>query len=186
MAGGLWLSTEVIYNKYCNGPMVDSGYSNFLGKAKSFDDESLISLKASIVTLLSSDGLNARYLKYRDEIMETIPLIAEEEEGSELSFVFTMLAYSEFVAGNLENAYQISIYTLHRYKDDIEVRNQILGWVLPAIYAEVKDVRMLHKLLKPIRAMAHDTSKFNIKVESKVNLISVLSVYEYLLKKQSI
>jgi len=43
--------------------------------------------------------------------------------------------------------------------------------------------RILHKLLKPIRAMAHDTSKFNIKVESKVNLISVLSVYEYLLKK---
>ncbi len=185
MAGDLWLSTEVIYNKYCNGPMVDSGYSNFLGKAKSFDDGSLISLKASIVTLLSSDGLNARYLKYRDEILETIPLIADEEEGSELSFVFTMLAYSELVAGNPENAYQISIYTLHRYKDDIEVRNQILGWVLPAIYAEVKDVRMLHKLLKPIRAMAQDTSKFNIKVESKVNLISVLSVYEYLLKKQS-
>ena len=75
---------------------------------------------------------------------------------------------------------------LYEFGEDPEVRNLVLGYLLPTIFIEAEDLVMTGKLLRMVEPMADDQSDFFIAAESKINLLTVMINYARLRKEQSI
>ena len=67
-----------------------------------------------------------------------------------------------------------------------EIRNRVLGYLMPAIFIEARDLVMTGKVLKMIKPMADVQSDFFIAAESKINLLTVMINYRRLIKEQAI
>ena len=144
-------------------------------------------VEGTLLVGLSQAKNTANYYPNRDKLLSRVPDLLVSEEGAGLAAdILRFVAYGEIGFGNLENAYDISLLLLYEFGQDPEIRNWVLGYLMPAIFIEARDLVMTGKLLRMVEPMADVQSDFFIAAESKINLLTVMINYARLRKEQSI
>ena len=129
----------------------------------------------------------SNYYPLRDKMLSKIPNLLKSDKYDDASReLLTSIAESEILVGNLKNAYDISLLLLYEFGQDPKIRNRVLGYLMPAIFIEARDLVMTGKVLKMIKPMADVQSDFFIAAESKINLLTIIINYQRLIKEQTI
>jgi len=144
-------------------------------------------VEGTLLVGLSQAKNTANYYPNRDKLLSRVPdLLVSEEDAGLAADILRFVAYGEIGFGNLENAYDISLLLLYEFGQDPEIRNWVLGYLMPAIFIEARDLVMTGKLLRMVEPMVDVQSDFFIAAESKINLLTVMINYKRLIKEQTI
>jgi len=162
---------------------VSKAISSLLGDS---DNDHLFS-ESVLLNGLAQSGAMSTYYPMRDKLLSKVPmLLGTDEYSNDAKVILVLVAFSEIIVGNFRNAYDISLLLQYEFGNDSEVRNMVIGSLLPTIFIEARDLVMTGKLLRLVEPMADGQSTFFIAAESKINLLTVMINYRRLIKEQAI
>jgi len=154
--------------------------------AMSGDPAMIALVETSLLPMLALNNAMPDYYRIRDKMLSKVPELIELQEFQRLDEILTLIAFSEVQVGNLKNSYDIGSLLLLLFGTHPEIKNKVLGNLLPTIFIEAKDIAMTAKLLRLVELMADSQSDFFVLGISKINLLTVMINYARLRKEQSI
>lgn len=184
--GAMYPDIKKIKDDLCTSERLISVSKKILPSLGDSENDHL-GIESILLSGLAQSGALYAYYPLRDKLLSKVPMLLGTDEYSDLAEeILSMVALSEISVGNFRNAYDISLLLQYEFGQDPGTRNWVLGYLMPAIFIEVRDLVMTGKLLRIVEPMADDQSDFFIAAESKINLLTVMINYARLRKEQSI
>jgi hypothetical protein len=184
-----WPVTESLHNKYCSYDDLARAVDNTI-LAYDVPPTSLISagLKSTLLLMPTTSARQDKIkLQLRDSLMNRIPLFLETDPDSDaIPLLLSMLAYNEIALGNMRNSYDICLLVLDIAKDNAEIKNLIIGSIMPEIFLAADDIVTMKKLAFILEVMSQPKSDSFVLAETKINLLVVLSLFNEMVKRQSV